>query len=100
MEVFSPPGGLEPIDVTELEPVSEESVMPPPLEQIRADQDTFLEENLKPSPVRASRKARQSLMRGTASLRSMKAIVKYAPRPVYPYEARRQHITGYQRAAG
>jgi TonB family protein len=96
LEVFSPPGDLEPIAVTELEPVSEESVMTPPLEQVRADQDTFLEENLKPSPVRTYRKARPAFLvrETTASLRSMKAMVTYAPRPVYPYEARRQHITG------
>jgi len=30
----------------------------------------------------------------TASLRSVKAMVAYAPRPVYPYEARRQRVTG------
>jgi protein TonB len=34
-------------------------------------------------------------VRGTASpFGAVKAIVKYAPRPVYPYEARRQRITG------
>jgi protein TonB len=27
-------------------------------------------------------------------LRSVKAMVAYAPRPVYPYEARRQRVTG------
>jgi TonB family protein len=30
----------------------------------------------------------------TASLRSVKATLAYAPRPVYPYEARRQRLTG------
>ena len=29
-----------------------------------------------------------------ASLRSVKAMVAYAPQPVYPYEARRQRVTG------
>jgi TonB family protein len=34
-------------------------------------------------------------MRGTvARLGAVKALVIYAPRPVYPYEARRQRITG------
>jgi periplasmic protein TonB len=27
-------------------------------------------------------------------LRSVEAMVAYAPRPVYPYEARRQRVTG------
>jgi TonB family protein len=96
LEVFSPPGDLEFIDVTEPEHVSEESVIPTPLEQIHADQETFREENLKPLPVRTYRTARPaSLVRGTtASLRSVKAMVTYAPRPVYPYEARRQRLTG------
>jgi TonB family protein len=31
----------------------------------------------------------------TTSLRSVKAMVTYAPRPVYPYEARRQRVTGW-----
>jgi periplasmic protein TonB len=95
-EDFSSPGDVELIDAAEPEPVSEESVTPPPLEQIRPDQDSFPEEKLKASPVRPYRKARTaSLVRGTTvSLRSVKAMVAYAPRPVYPYEARRQRMTG------
>ena len=74
----------------------EESAPPPPLEQIHPDQDRFQEENLTPPPIRGHRKARPlSLIGGTtASLRSVKAMVAYAPRPVYPYEARRQRVTG------
>jgi TonB family protein len=74
----------------------EESVTPPPLEEIHPDQDSFREENVPPPPLRAHRKARPaSLVRATTvSLRSLKAMVAYAPRPVYPYEARRQRITG------
>jgi TonB family protein len=74
----------------------EQSLTPLPLEQIHPDQDSFPEEDHKPSPVRPYRKARlASPARGTtASLRSVKSMVVYAPHPVYPYEARRQRITG------
>ena len=96
LEDFNPPG-VELVDTAEPEPaLLEESATPPPLEQIHPDQDIFREENLTPPPVRAHRKARPgSLFRGTtASLRSVKAMVACAPRPVYPYEARRQRMTG------
>jgi TonB family protein len=97
LEDFNPPGDVELIDIAEPEPAQlEEFVTPPPLEQIHPDQDSFQEENLTPPPARPHRKARPpSLVRGTtASLRSVKAMVAYAPRPVYPYEARRQRVTG------
>jgi protein TonB len=96
-EDFNPPGDVELVDTAEPEPaLLEESATPPPLEQIHPDQDSFREENLTPPPVRAHRKARPApLFRGrTASLRSVKAMLAYAPRPVYPYEARRQRVTG------
>jgi TonB family protein len=97
LEVFTPLDDLELVDTAEPEPaLLEESATPPPLEQIHPDQDSFREENLTPPPVRAHGKARPApLFRGrTASLRSVKAMVAYAPRPVYPYEARRQRVTG------
>ena len=96
LEDFNPPGDVELVDTAEPEPALEESAMPPQLEQIPPDQNIFREENLTPPPVRAHRKARPaSLFRGTtASLGSVKAMVAYAPRPVYPYEARRQRVTG------
>jgi len=97
LEDFNPPGDVELIDTGEPEPaLLEESATLPPLEQIHPDQDSFPEENLTPPPVRVHRKARPaSLVSGTtASLRSVKAMVAYAPRPVYPYEARRQRVTG------
>ena len=97
LEDFNRTGDLELIDTAEPQPaLLEESATPPPLEQIHQDQNIFREENLTPPPVRAHRKARPgSLVRGTtASLRSVKARVAYAPRPVYPYEARRQRVTG------
>jgi TonB family protein len=96
LEDFNP-GDVELVDTAEPEPaLLEESATPPPLEQIHPDQDIFREENLTPPPIRAHRKARPpSLIGGTtASLRSVKAKVAYAPRPVYPYEARRQRVTG------
>lgn len=89
------------VDITgafEPEPTPpEESVTPPPLEQIQPDQDSFPEENHALPPVRAHQRSRPpSLVRGTptTSLRSVRAMVAYAPRPVYPYEARRQRVTG------
>ena len=97
LEDFNPPADLELVDTAETEPaLVEESAVPPPLEQIRPDQDNFQEENITPPPVRAHRRTRSaSLVRGTtASLRAVKAMVAYAPRPVYPYEARRQRVTG------
>jgi periplasmic protein TonB len=99
LEHFTPLGAVDIVDAPEPEPSPlEESVTPPPPEQIQPDQDSFQEKNLTPPPVRAHRKTRPaSLVRGTtatASLRSVKAMVAYAPRPVYPYEARRQRVTG------
>ena len=96
LEDLSLLGDVELVDVAESEPALEESVTFPPLEQIHPDQDSFREENVTPPSVRAHRKARPpSFVRGTtASLRSVKAMMAYAPRPVYPYEARRQRATG------
>jgi TonB family protein len=98
LDDFSPPSDVELVDTAETKPaLLEESAVPLPLEQIRPDQDNFQEENVTPPPVRAHRNSRPApLVRGTttASLRSVKAVVAYAPRPVYPYEARRQRVTG------
>lgn len=97
LQDVSPLSDVEVVDTAEPEPaLSEESAPPPPLEQIHPDQDSFQEKNLTPPPIRAHRKARPSSLIGgtTASLRSVKATVAYAPRPVYPYEARRQRVTG------
>jgi TonB family protein len=96
-ECFTPLAAVDIIDAAEPEFGLEESVTPPPLEQIRADEESFPEENAKPLPVRPHHRAGPvSLVRGTptASLRFVKAMVTYAPRPVYPYEARRQRVTG------
>lgn len=97
LQDVSPLSDVEVVDTAEPEPaLLEESIPPPPLEQIHPDSDSFKEKNLTPPPIRAHRKARPpSLLGGTsASLRSVKAMVAYAPRPVYPYEAHRQRVTG------
>ena len=97
LEYSTPDAEVDITYASEPEPVVDEPATPPPLEQIHPDQDSFTEENRKPSPVRANHKARPpSFVRGptTTSLRSVKAMVAYAPRPVYPYEARRQRVTG------
>ena len=98
VEHFIPLGAVEIVDASEPEPAPpQESVTPPLLEQIQPDQDSFPEENHAPPPVRAHQRSRPpSFVRGTptTSLHSVKAMVAYAPRPVYPYEARRQRLTG------
>jgi TonB family protein len=97
LEDVSPLPDVEVINTAEPEPaLLEQSGPPPPLEQIHPDQNSFEEKNLTPSPIRAHRKARPPSVIGgtTASLHSVKATVAYAPRPVYPYEARRQRVTG------
>ena len=98
VENFAPATAVDLVNVFETEPAPpEESVTPPPLEQIQPDQESFPEENHTPPAIRAYRNARPpSLARGTTttSLHSVKAMVAYAPRPVYPYEARRQRVTG------
>jgi len=99
LEHFIPSGAVDIVDPSEPEPpLLQELIPPPPLEPIHPDQDIFEEKNLTAPPVPTRRKTRiASLIRGTtttASLRSVKAMVAYAPRPVYPYEARRQRVTG------
>jgi TonB family protein len=98
LEDFSPPADVVLVDMAEPAPaLPEESVTPPPLDQIHLDQDNFPEENLTtPPPARAHQRARPSTLvtATTPSLRAVTAMVAYAPRPVYPYEARRQRLTG------
>lgn len=97
VENFTPLEGEVELTETQPDPISpEDSVTPPPLEQIHPDQEIFSEEKPKETRVRLRKKVRStSLMRGTtAGLRSLKATVMYAPRPVYPYQARRLRITG------
>ena len=94
---FKPTGvDIDIVDKDREETPPEEVAMPPPPEQVPADLETFTEENRTSPPVRPRKKTRvASFVRSTAApLGSVRALVTYAPRPVYPYEARRQRITG------
>ena len=94
---FKPAGvDIEIVDKRPEETPPEDVTMPQPLEQVPPDLDAFPEENRTPPPVRPRKKTRVvSFVRGTAvPLGGVRALVTYAPRPIYPYEARRQRITG------
>ena len=96
-EAFSPAGEVDLVDTGEAKaPLVTESSTPPPLEQIQPDQDSFRGENLTPPRVRGHQKEGSAPFGTgtTVSFRSAKAMLTYAPRPIYPYEARRQRITG------
>src|SRR5438445_7669474 len=77
-------------------PPEDVAMPPPPPQQVPPDLEAFPEENRTPPPVRPRKKTRvASSVRGTAApLGGVRALVTYAPRPAYPYEARRQRITG------
>jgi TonB family protein len=92
---FRPTG--DEVEISYAEPEQsppEESVTPP--EPVPPDEETFQEENRTPAPVRPHKKIQTaSVLRGTtATFGSVKTLVMYAPRPIYPYEARRQRIIG------
>ncbi len=94
---FKPAGvDIEVVNKDPEETPPEDVSMPPPPERIPPDLEAFPEENRTPLPVRPRKKTRvASFVRGTATpLGGVRALVTYAPRPVYPYEARRQRITG------
>ena len=94
---FKPAGvDIEVVNKDPEETPPEDVAMPPPPQQVPLDLDAFPEENQPPPPVRPRKKTRvASFVRGTATpLGAVRALVMYAPRPVYPYEARRQRITG------
>ena len=82
-----------------LRPVEPTPIEPPEL--VKPDQ-TFPEEDSAPSrPRTQNRKLVPLLVRSAAAGRisapsfgSVKVLAIYAPRPQYPYEARRQHTTG------
>jgi TonB family protein len=93
---FRPPvTDIEVIDIGPDQTPPEES-LPTPLPPSSPDEERFSEENRTPRPVRPSNKTRVArYTRGTPTLfGSVKALVLYAPRPPYPYEARRQRMTG------
>jgi len=92
---FKPAGvDIEVVNPEETPP--EDVAMPPPPEQVSADLEAFPEENRTLLPVRPRKKTRVvSFVRGTAApLGAVRAFVTYAPRPIYPYDARLQRITG------
>jgi TonB family protein len=94
---FKPPG--VDIDVVDKDPEGtppEDVAMPAPPEQVPPDLEVFPEENRTPPPVRPRKKTRvASFVKGAAApFGAVRALVTYAPRPVYPYEARRLRITG------
>ncbi len=94
---FKPTGvDIEVVNKDPEETPPEDVSMPPPPERIPPDLEAFPEENRTPLPVRPRKKTRvASFVRGTATpLGGVRALVTYAPRPVYPYEARRQRIPG------
>jgi TonB family protein len=96
IEDFRPLGADIEVLATDPEHVPpEESVVPPPPE-LPPNEETFSEENRIPQPIRPHKKTRvASFTKGAAaSFGSVRALVMYAPRPVYPYEARRQRMTG------
>ena len=94
---FKPAGAdIEIVDKGQEETPPEDVAIPPPPEQVPPDLEAFSEENRTPPPVRPRKKMRvASFVASTAApLGGVRALVTYAPRPVYPYEARRQRITG------
>ena len=94
---FKPAGvDIDIVDKDREETPPEEVAMPPPPEQVPADLEIFPEENRMSPPVRPRKRTRVvSFVRGIAApLGGVRALVTYAPRPVYPYEARRLRITG------
>ena len=94
---FKPAGAdIEIVDKDQEETPPEDVAMPLPPDLVPSDLEVFPEENRAPPAVRPRKKMRvTSFVKGTAApLGNVRASVTFAPRPVYPYEARRQRITG------
>jgi len=94
---FKPAGvDIEVVNKDLEEAPTDDVSMPPPPERIPPDSEAFSEENRTPLQTRPRKKMRvASFVRGTATpLGAVRAFVTYAPRPIYPYDARRQRITG------
>jgi TonB family protein len=89
------------IDDQPASPQEPETVSPPEQVQTASDEDAFPEEDARP-PVRPRKKTPissvvKSIGTGTGRALhagSVKALTSYAPRPAYPYEARRGGVTG------
>jgi TonB family protein len=83
-------------------PPEEEPPPPPPPEAIPEQQPEFVEEKPTPPPKRPPSNApvvplakpKPAGVAGPMSMSSAKAVAVSAPRPEYPYEARRSKITG------
>jgi TonB family protein len=88
------------VEITDFPPANSEEpevVLPP--EQPSNEQQEFVDESLKPAPVHPRKKISPVQAPGVGLSRasnagSAKALALYAPRPNYPYEARRGRITG------
>ena len=93
-----PPGSdVEVTDFPPANPEEPELVLPP--EQPSIERQEFTDENVKLAPIRPRKKISpvQSPSIGlsrASNVGSAKALVLFAPRPSYPYEARRSGTTG------
>ncbi len=97
------PGVVVAIDPPpEQSPIQPDEPIPPePSEFVKQD-EAFPEESSSPAPVSAKKRKPMPLIVKSASapgvsgpsLGSVKVLAIYAPRPSYPYEARRQRATG------
>ena len=83
-------------------PQEQDPIVPPDVVPSVTDEDAFPPENARPRPIRPRKKTPvspvvRSIGAGTGPALhagSVKALTLYAPRPAYPYEARRGGITG------
>ena len=106
--VETPTGGSDypPLDLT-LTPPSEEPTPPPDLPESppnlpSTDESMFRDEGPTPPPIQPRRtrttmpiaRANHSATSGSLSLSQARVNALSAPRPEYPYEARRQKVTG------
>jgi TonB family protein len=90
------------VDDQPASPPEPENVSPPDQVPPVTDEEAFPQENATPPPIRLHKRTPvtpvvRSVGIGTGRAPhagSVKALTMYAPRPVYPYEARRGGITG------
>ncbi len=89
------------IDVEQPAPISDPPDQSDPLPTPPPADQSFIEEKLTPPPVRRQInkfipivRPRSNATAGSLNLSSARALAVAAPRPEYPYEARRQRITG------
>jgi TonB family protein len=100
-------GSLEPnvigtVDDQPASPPEPENILPPEQVPPATDEEAFPQENATPRPIRPHKRTLatpvvRSVGIGTGRAPhagSVKALTMYAPRPAYPYEARRGGITG------